>query len=97
SFRSVLRQARVKLRERLLELAAENRAHAQSPQVLGVQRRIQTIGAQVRRGIERSHTADGAAGETRGRVHGKVERDQRGPANRLLVERLLREVQAGNA
>ena len=79
-----------------LELAAQEGVDAEGAQVALVQRGVEPVGAQVGRGVERAHPRDLALGQAGRGVHGQEERHQVGGANRPLVQRLDREVEAAH-
>ena len=79
-------------REFLFKLAAEHVVHAERTEPVGVERRIEAVGAEARGGIERACFSNERAGEARGRVHRQMERDEAGAANRVVGDRLLRGV-----
>lgn len=81
------------MRQPLFKLAAENRTDAQGTQKFRVRRRVQTVAAQVRARIQPAQRRNELRPEPGRRVHGQIDRDERGFANRGLIERLPRQVE----
>ena len=91
-----LPRAREPVRERrqtFLELAAEYRDGAEAPEVGLVDRGIQAVEAQMRIPVELANPFGQRGGKPARGVHRHVDRDQVGLANRLLGQRLNREVE----
>ncbi len=76
------------------EFAAENIVDAEGAQPVAVQRRVETVRAQARRGIEGARLADHRRGQPRRGVHRQMKRDQIGIGQRGIGEALLGQVRA---
>ncbi len=79
----MLLEAAGQIGQRLFEFAAEDRLGALLAQKLRVHRRIQSVTADVRMRVQQPHLLHGFDSQPRGRVHGQIERDQGGVAQRL--------------
>ena len=69
-----------------LEFTAQNRFDAEFAQIGLVDRSVQAVEAEMRARIQPPHRFDQADREARGRVHGNVEGDDAGCANRFFVQ-----------
>ena len=82
--------------EPAFELAAKDGLGPEAAQEVRVQRRIQAVETEVRRGIETLEPRRDGAREPRRRVHRQVDGDQARLAHRPLVEVLDREIDAAD-
>src|SRR5271165_1327964 len=80
----------------LLKFATEQAADSPIAKTFRAKRSVQTVGAKMRSGIYLADGHDEFQGQTRGRVHRHVKRNELRLANGLLVQRLARKVQAGD-
>ena len=70
--------------------------HAQPAQQIRVDRRVQSVAGQARARIQLPDAFDHRQGQTRGGVHGQIERDPIGLAGGILRQRLDGEIGAGD-
>ena len=77
-----------------LELASENRIHAQVAQVGFVHRSVQAVKAEMRARIQAPHGFDQGYRQARGRVHRNIECHDVRCANGVFMETLARQIQA---
>ena len=73
---------------------AEHVVHAERSQPFGVERRVESVGDDTRRGIEASNVRDDRRREARRRVHRQVEPHEIRGGHRVVLHALLGEVNA---
>ena len=94
--RPVRREPLIEPRHRRLELAAEDGRGAEAAQVILIERRVEAIEAEMRLGVEGLEPGHHGAGQPGRGVHGHVDANQAGRADRPFVEVLYGEVVAGD-
>ena len=82
--------------QRLFELAAQEAGDSLGVENIGGKRSVQSIRAEMRRGIDPANGLEQFQGQARGRVHRHIECNQGRLANRGFIQRIARKVLAGN-
>ena len=80
----------------LLEFATQQTRDTERAKTFSADRRIESVGAEVRPRVHAPKGLDEFQREARGCVHGYVERDEAGFTQSLFVQRLARQVEASN-
>lgn len=84
----VLSESLGKMHERFFKLAAEDGRDAQRAQIVDVHRRVQAVTTQMGTGIQSAQRRDELRRQSRCRVHGQVDCNERSRANCSFMKRL---------
>jgi hypothetical protein len=83
-----------KIDKTLLKFAAKQTFDPPRPQNIRGKRRVQSVSAEVRRGVDPPDRLQEFHCQPRGRVHRHIEGNQARSADRLFVQRLARQIHA---
>ena len=80
----------------LFKLAADEGFDTQTAEIIGVDRRVQSVAAEVRRGVHFAHLFQHRHRKFCGSVHGQMKRDQTGRPHGIQGKCVYRQVRAGD-